>query len=91
MPIGLFEGAAWETGALTLVAGDLLVLFTDGVSEAPAPDGEEFGAERLAELLHAHRARPLEAVIDAVLDALLQWSGPVDAHDDVTLVLARVR
>ena len=91
MPIGLFEGAAWETGALTLVPGDLLALFTDGVSEAPAPDGEEFGAERLAELLRTERARPLEAVIDVVLDALLEWSGPVDAHDDVTLVLARVR
>ena len=91
MPIGLFEGAAYETGARTLVTGDLLALFTDGVTEAPAPDGEEFGAERLAELLHAHRARPLEAIIDTVLEALLRWSGPVDAHDDVTLVLARVR
>lgn len=91
MPIGLFESAAYETGALTLVPGDLLALFTDGVTEAPAPDGEEYGAERLAELLRTHRARPLDAVIDTVLDALQQWSGPVDAHDDVTLVLARVR
>ena len=91
MPIGLFEGAAYETGSLTLVPGDLLALFTDGVTEAPAPDGEEFGAERLAELLRAERARPLDAVIDTVLDALLHWTGPVDAHDDVTLVLARVR
>lgn len=91
MPIGLFQDATYETAALTLVAGDLLALFTDGVTEAPAPDGEEFGAERLAELLRAERARPLEAVVDTVLGALLEWSGPVDAHDDVTLVLARVR
>ncbi len=91
MPIGLFEGATYESGGRTLAPGDLLALFTDGVTEAPAPDGEEFGAARLAELLRAHRTRPLGAVIDAVLDALLQWSGPVDAHDDVTLVLARVR
>ena len=91
MPIGLFEGAAYETATRTLAPGDLLALFTDGVTEAPAPDGEEFGAERLADLLRAHRARPLDAVIETVLDALLRWSGPVDAHDDVTLVLARVR
>ena len=91
MPIGLFEGTTYETGARTLAPGDLLALFTDGVTEAPAPDGEEFGAARLAELLRAHRARPLEAVIDTVIDALLRWSGPVDAHDDITLVLVRVR
>ena len=91
MPIGLFEGATYESGSRTLAPGDLLALFTDGVTEAPAPDGEEFGAARLAELLRAHRTRPLAAVIDTVFEALLQWSGPVDAHDDVTLVLARVR
>ena len=91
LPIGLFESAAYETGALTLARGDLLALFTDGVTEAPGPNGEEFGAARLADLLRAHRTGPLDAVIDTVLDALLQWSGPIDAHDDVTLVLARVR
>ena len=91
MPIGLFEGSVYDTGTLTLAPGDLLALFTDGVTEAPAPGGEEFGAERLAELLRAHREHALDAVLQAVLDALLAWSGPVDPHDDVTLVLARVR
>ena len=91
MPIGLFEGSVYDTGSLTLAPGDLLALFTDGVTEAPAPGGEEFGAERLAELLRAHRDHALDAVLQAVLDALLAWSGPVDPHDDVTLVLARVR
>ncbi len=91
MPIGLFEGVTYKTGALTLVPGDLLALFTDGVSEAPAPDGEEFGAARLADLLRGHLDRPLDAILQAVLDALLDWSGPVPPHDDVTLVLARVR
>ena len=90
LPIGLFEGATYETGALTLVPGDLLALFTDGVTEAPAPGGEEFGADRLADLLRAHPDRPLDEVIEAVLDALRDWSGPVTPHDDVTLVLARV-
>ena len=91
LPIGLFEGVSYDTGTLTLAPGDLLALFTDGVTEAFAPDGEEFGADRLAELLRAYLDRPLDAVLQAVLDALLDWSGPVDPHDDVTLVLARVR
>ncbi len=91
LPIGLFEGVKYETGSLALAQGDLLALFTDGVSEAPAPDGEEFGAERLADLLRGHLESPLDAALQAVLDALLDWSGPIDPHDDVTLVLARVR
>ncbi len=91
MPIGLFEGATYETGTLNLAPNDLLALFTDGVTEQPAADGEEFGVERLAELLRAHLDRPLDAAIQAVLDALDDWRGPVAPHDDVTLVLARVR
>ncbi len=91
LPIGLFEGSTYDTGGQTLAPGDLLALFTDGVTEAPAPDGDEFGSTRLADLLRARRDQPLDDIIQAVLDALLQWSGPVDAHDDVTLVLARVR
>ena len=91
LPIGLFEGIQYETGSLTLAPGDLLALFTDGVSEAPAPDGEEFGADRLADLLRGHLESPLDTAVQAVLDALLDWSGPVDPHDDVTLVLARVQ
>ena len=90
VPIGLFDGAFYETGTRMLAPGDLLALFTDGVSEAPAPDGEEFGAGRLAELLMANCARPLDEVIQTVLDALAAWTGPAEAHDDVTLVLARV-
>ena len=91
LPIGLFEGVGYETGSLTLAPGDLLALFTDGVTEAPAPDGEEFGADRLADLLRTYQDRPLDAALQGVLDALLDWSGPVDPHDDVTLVLARVQ
>ena len=91
MPIGLFEGATYKTGTLSLAPGDLLALFTDGVTEQPAPGGEEFGEARLADLLRAHLDDPLDAAVQAVLDALDDWRGPVAPHDDVTLVLARVQ
>ncbi len=90
LPIGMFEGVTYKTSALTLFPGDLLALFTDGVTEAPAPDAEKFGAARLADLLRDHLNRPLDAILQAALDTLLDWSGPVP-HDDVTLVVARVR
>ena len=91
MPVGLFEGSTYDTGAVTLAPGDLLALFTDGVTEAPAPDGEQFGAGRLDELLRTAGERPLDAMLETVLDTLGNWSGDVAPHDDVTIVLARVR
>ena len=90
-PIGLFEGATYDTGTRELASGDLLALFTDGVTEAPGPDDEEFGSARLGELLRVNREEPLDRVLDITLDALGRWSGDVPPHDDVTLVLARVR
>ncbi len=90
MPIGMIPGSTYDTGTHSLAHGDLLALFTDGVTETASPDDEHFEATRLAELLKAHRERPLDAVIQTVLDELGRWSGPVDAHDDVTIVLARV-
>ena len=91
VPIGLFEGLSYKTATQTLAPGDLLALFTDGVTEAPAPDGEQFGAARLADVLRTHRERPLEAMLQTVLDELLHWTGTGEAHDDVTIVLARVQ
>ena len=91
MPVGLFEGSTYDTGTVTLAPGDLLALFTDGVTEAPAPDGEEFGARRLDELLRNAGERPLDAMLETILEALGSWSGDVAPHDDVTIVLARAR
>jgi len=91
MPIGMLAGSTYDTGTMTLARGDLVALFTDGVSETASPDDEHFGPERLADLLRTHRKMPLEELVQMVLDALVRWSGPVAAHDDVTLVLARVR
>ncbi len=90
LPIGLFEGTVYETGSQTMAPGDLLALFSDGVSEAPRADGEQFGPERLAALLETQSDRPLDLAIESVFEALDQWSGDVPPHDDVTLVLVRV-
>jgi len=90
IPIGMFEGRRYESGVRRLAPGDLLALFTDGVTETPGPDEEEFGEARLIELLRRHRDLPLEAIVERVFDSLADWSGGAEAHDDVTLLLARV-
>lgn len=74
--------------ALQLADGDLLVLYTDGVTEARNEDRAQFGLARLTALIEAHRAAPLRRVRDAVFAAVEAW-GPQE--DDVTVVCARFR
>jgi sigma-B regulation protein RsbU (phosphoserine phosphatase) len=91
LPIGLFPDATFEEGDQSLASGDLLTLFTDGVIEQPNDEGEEYGQLRLIEVLREHRERSLSEIVERVLSDLEHWSGGAEAHDDVTLVLARVR
>jgi serine phosphatase RsbU (regulator of sigma subunit) len=90
LPIGLFEGSRYEEATHQLAPGELIALFTDGVIEAPNPQGQEFGEERLTALLRQLMDRPLQSIVQQVLDELTTWTAGAPAHDDITLVLARV-
>ena len=90
IPIGLLPGATYRERRVRLQPGDLLVLYTDGVIEAPGPDGEEFGERRLLEVVSgARRDAPVE-IVHLVLEAVSAWRRGAPPHDDVTLVVARV-
>jgi len=91
LPIGAFAEAKYGQARCTLKPGDLLAMFTDGIIEAPGKDDEEFGEKRLAKLLVAHRRDPLDGVLAAVLAEIGRFTGNRPPHDDLTLVLARVR
>ena len=90
MILGIFSGAEYTDHRVTLEEGDLLALFSDGVTEACQPDREdEFGEERLAELLAANMTLSSKEVIAKVMDALSRWSGGMSFADDVTVVIVR--
>ena len=86
--IGLLQHS-YERGVFSHEPGDLLVGFTDGVTEAPNPDGEEFGDHRLTELLIRHRDKPLEGIANEIRASLSVWSGNAERYDDTTLILAK--
>jgi serine phosphatase RsbU (regulator of sigma subunit) len=89
-PLGLFEAAAYETGTVRLTPGDLLVAFSDGVTEAVDARDEEFGDERLAACLAGVWSRPAREIAQRVKASLKEFCGATAAQDDVTLmVLAR--
>jgi serine phosphatase RsbU (regulator of sigma subunit) len=72
---------------LDLEPEDLVVLYTDGITEARNAGGEQYGLERLGAMIQRYRKKPIEEVRDAVLDDVSAWSARRD--DDATLVLLR--
>ncbi|MBZ5545733.1 MAG: SpoIIE family protein phosphatase [Acidobacteriia bacterium] len=88
--LGLF--ADWECAVqeVELAPGDLLVLYTDGITEALSDEGEEFGEERLLDTFLAHRDRSVDDLLKTIVSTVELFSGR-EQEDDLTLVVARAR
>lgn len=87
--VGAFSFAEYEESSIFLKRGDLLVCFTDGITEPENDFGEMFGEERLAEVLVKNAGRPSAEIIEAVLDSVRVWTGSPELQDDMTILLAR--
>lgn len=88
-PVGLIVGTDYKTARVTLEAGDTLVLFSDGVTEAADPDEELFGVPRLREALAGRHDAPLDHLQKAVFDSVEKFSRGASQGDDITLLLVR--
>jgi phosphoserine phosphatase RsbU/P len=88
--VGLLDDLAWEQGTEFLGKDDILIAYSDGVTE-PENDFGEFGESRLLEIVRRHRHLSLEAISEQVVQTLRSWIGAQEQPDDVTLVLARQR
>ena len=86
--LGLFERWECQVAEVALAPGDTLVLYTDGITEAQSADGEEFGETRLLETLRNSCHLPVQPLIQAVVEAVQQFTGG-EQQDDITLVIAR--
>jgi sigma-B regulation protein RsbU (phosphoserine phosphatase) len=84
--LGVASDWSYGTGTLDLGPGDRLVCFTDGITEALSPDGDEFGDDRLVACVRAGRRQTADALADAILAAVTSWTstGP---QDDATLIV----
>jgi serine phosphatase RsbU (regulator of sigma subunit) len=85
--IGLFPETEFASAELDLRPGDLLVAFTDGVTEALNADGEEFGEDRLKDVLRAAAGAPAEAISKTLADTMREWIGTAEQHDDLTFIV----
>lgn len=89
-PLGMFEAIDYQMGRVRLNPGDLVALYSDGISEAGNSEGEEYGAERLERILTELAGEPLQDIRDEVLNSVRMWTSD-DTHDDMTIVLMRVQ
>ena len=91
MILGFNPGAEFPIATKRIGSGDRLLLFTDGISEAFNPNEEEYGEERIATFLSEHRNSPIDALIQELLDDVLEHSGSARLKDDMTLMLVSHR
>lgn len=89
--IGVFVDRSYQQETVPLTSGDLLCIYTDGVTEALSPDGAEFGEQRLRSILV--EARPFDArrAAEHVIAKVVEWQGHSPQHDDITLIVMKVK
>ncbi len=89
MVVGAFPFAKYEESSLQLRAGDLLLCYTDGITEPENAYGEMFGEERLIDLVAKNSGGDDAKLIDVVIEAVEEWYGSSEQFDDMTILLAR--
>jgi sigma-B regulation protein RsbU (phosphoserine phosphatase) len=89
--IGLLPDVTYDQEVVELRAGDILVIYSDGISEAADARDDEFGEERLIELVRASHALSAGALRDLILQRVEDFAAGVPQRDDQTLIVAKVR
>ena len=88
--MGILPDIQFAANEIQLHAGDLLCMYTDGITEARSPAGEEFDSERLARLLVDNRDLSAQALSTRVIEAVKTYSGLEEQADDITILVLKV-
>ena len=89
MVLGIFPDNQYEQAEMSLTAGDRLLFYTDGITEARNPEGDEYGEDRLAEAALAVRGGSADAIKDAVLTNVNAFTNG-KFEDDATLIVVGI-
>ena len=87
--LGILEDAAFQEERVQLPPGGLLVLCSDGITEALNPDGDLYGSERVMELLCEHRDSSAQQILDLIIAAVKEYAGTMKQADDMTLLIVK--
>jgi phosphoserine phosphatase RsbU/P len=89
LPLGIRPDAEYREGRTQLHPSDVLVIYSDGVSEAVSPQGEEFGTHRLYDVVSRNLEASAAGIRDRIEAALTKWAQGTPAADDITLVIVK--
>jgi sigma-B regulation protein RsbU (phosphoserine phosphatase) len=89
LPLGIRPNADYKEGRTQLQQSDVLVIYSDGVSEAVSPQGEEFGTGRLYDVVSRNMEASAAGIRDRIEAALTKWAQGTPAADDITLVIVK--
>jgi sigma-B regulation protein RsbU (phosphoserine phosphatase) len=87
--VGAFPFAKYDSSSIVMEPDDLLVCYTDGITEPENAYGEMFGEDRLMDLVKKHSHQADGEILRIVFDAVRSWTGTAELFDDMTLLLAR--
>ena len=90
VPLGSFSGVTYDEATVPLQAGDVFVFCTDGIFEAMSPDGAEFGAKRLCDIVNEHRTGTTREIVDAIFEVVNAFRGGAPQNDDMTAVAVKI-
>ncbi len=88
IPLGILDEVEFDEHAIQLEPGDMILLYTDGVTEAKNQNKEMFTLDRLEKLVNYPRSHP-QILIEEIVEKVKEFSGPIQQHDDITLLAVR--
>ena len=90
MPVGLLDTRDYDEVHVPMQSGDLLVLYSDGVSDGLNVEGDEFGVDRIASVMERTSSSTPKQIVDAIFEDLDNFTQGADQFDDQTLLVMKV-
>ncbi len=89
LPIGMFPAIQYESRAVEMAPGDVLVVYSDGVTDAKAPNEEDFGLERLCSAVRELAGSGAQEICEGIVEAVNRFVEETPQYDDITVMVAR--
>lgn len=89
VPIGIMEDVEYSQAKVKMDPGDVVVMYTDGITEMRNPDKEEYGLTRLQKLIMTYNEKDADELVDIIVDDVEQFRGEASPHDDMTILVLK--